>query len=107
MTEDIIIDDERSNRKVYASEIEKFQSDALNHKITMNDVTEALKLRDKIHTQDISIYKESLETIEKIQYGKELDKWDSCNLQYTIEDLLRFIIENGHAKHIQPNDKNN
>jgi len=53
----------------------------------------ALKLQEKINQTDVSIYKECLETIEKIQYGKELDPWDECNLQYTIEDLIRFIIE--------------
>ena len=51
------------------------------------------EVNNKIKNTDVSIFRECLETIEKIQYGKELDPWDECNLQYTIEDLIRIIIK--------------
>ena len=51
------------------------------------------EVNNLIKNTDITIFKECLETIEKIQYGKELDAWDECNLQYTIEELIRRIIE--------------
>ena len=62
----------------------------------------ALKLQEKINQKDLSIWKDALETVEKIQFGKELDKWDSSNLQYTIEDTIRFII-----KHIESEKEDN
>ena len=51
------------------------------------------KIEDYIKQTDVSIYEDSLKTIYKIQYGKELDSWDECNLQYTIEHLLKEIIK--------------
>lgn len=47
----------------------------------------------KIGFSSNDIYQECLETIYKIQFGKELDSWDSANLD-TLERLLKSILEN-------------
>ncbi len=42
--------------------------------------------------KDVSIYKECLDTIEKIQLGYDLDPWDECNLG-VIEEIFKKIVE--------------